>query len=279
VRIILTCCQFTFTVINCPYYAHLVRTFDVSNFFNERDSEGRPVEMAGWREFKYRHHNMFAVPRRPSSPSPQAYTSLEEQKALNLPLSYSSRTHPAPSPLLDSFHRCRDIPIGGICHVIMACWRIRHLNLSKLQLASDFVVQSPSISRPSSKQVTSPNFYVCEPEQSKATITFVSDVPKSWTWTYSELIPIYTDQILGLICQMTELESITAQHAVWLSTRRVKRLMKDARRNGPGMKGLTKLDFRNSGLHKGLGWAIEASRDEIEEIVNAMPEVYERRIS
>jgi hypothetical protein len=59
------------------------------------------------------------------------------------------------------------------------------------------MVISPINPRPARTDIPSPNFYICEPEQSNAVITLVSDVPKSWTWQASELELIYADALIG----------------------------------------------------------------------------------
>ncbi len=232
--------------------------------------------MAGWREFKYRHHDMFYVHRQnASSPSSQPYKSIPAQRALGLPLSHSNSTHPAPSPLLKSFHRTRDVPIGGIYHVLIACSRIKRINFSRLQLASDFAVLAPKFARnpaASATQVPYPNYFLSTPDQSKANITFVSDVPKSWTWQTSELVPVYADAIISLMCKMEELECVEATYCVWLTTVRVLKLMRDARREGNGYTGLKKVDFTGSGMQKGVRWAVKGLRVDVERIANEVAE-------
>jgi hypothetical protein len=60
------------------------------------------------------------------------------------------------------------------------------------------MVISPINPRPARTDISSPNFYICEPEQSNTVITFVSDMPKSWTWQVSELESIYADALIGI---------------------------------------------------------------------------------
>jgi hypothetical protein len=267
--------QFTFTVVNRPHYAKMVQSLDLSQFNKDVDSTGEFIPMAGWREFKYRHHDMFYVYRH-SSPSSYPYKSISTQRALGLPLSHSNSTHPAPSPLLKSFHRTRDVPIGGIFHVLISCTRIKSINFSRLQLASDFAVLSPKFICPpraaSATQVPYPNYFLSEPDQSRAQVTFVSDVPKSWTWKSSELVPIYADSIISLMCQMKELESLEAQHCVWLTSVRVWKLMRDAVRGKDGIGGLKRVDLRESGMQKGIRWAVKGSRAEVERIIEQVME-------
>lgn len=102
--------QFAYFVSHKPYYADMVRDLDLCYFQKlNLNAQGDPLPMAGWREFKYREHEdcyakeMMTVRRRGGSVS----------------------SHPAPSPYLKSFAHTRDIPIGGLCHVLAACKRIR----------------------------------------------------------------------------------------------------------------------------------------------------------
>lgn len=97
--------QFAFTVSHNSGYADFVRNLDLSYFGNvgfNYDGELEPV--AGWREFKYRSDNVHLARER---------------------MDTTGKTHPGPSPFLKSFHRTRDLPIGGVCHVLGACRNIR----------------------------------------------------------------------------------------------------------------------------------------------------------
>lgn len=76
--------QFAFIVVNRPHCSRMVRSLDISRFQNVRDNEGKLMEMDGWREFKYHHHQMFEVFGRssygPSFCTCLSYRSLEEQQ-------------------------------------------------------------------------------------------------------------------------------------------------------------------------------------------------------
>jgi hypothetical protein len=260
-----------------------VRVFDISKFFNAREENGELAVMAGWREFKYRHHEMYTV-HRPFTYRQPTYNSLEEQKAMDLPFSTQNRTHPAPSPLLSSFHQCRDVPIGAILHVLHVCKRIKRLNISRLHLASDYIILSPAVHRPASKHIKNPDPFICIPEQSKACTTFVSDAPKSWRFTQQDLIPVYADDIIKLICRLPELEILTARHSKWLNLKRVRTLLRDAQREGIDrkgrlVKGLLSVDLRYSGMWTRLGWSIKGRREIVEKLVNEMEETHEQTIS
>jgi len=59
---------------------------------------------------------------------------------------------------------------------------------------------------------------------------------------------------------------VKARHCVWLTTVRVEKLMKEAQ------GGLRKVDFRDSGMQKGIRWAVRGSREEVESIVGLVVE-------
>ncbi|PMD39053.1 hypothetical protein L207DRAFT_584446 [Hyaloscypha variabilis F] len=64
----LTYLQFTFIVVSQQhYYAQMVRSLKISSFDNLKDKRGEAAELAGWREFKYRHQRLFTVPPQRSS--------------------------------------------------------------------------------------------------------------------------------------------------------------------------------------------------------------------
>lgn len=107
--------QFAWTVSHKEAYAQMVRILDLSHFSKCPEGQGKPVPQAGWREFKYRHHDKYYPPG--ERMAAMAATSLGPK----LPNS----SHPTPSPILKRYRRTRDLPIGGICHVLAACKNIR----------------------------------------------------------------------------------------------------------------------------------------------------------
>jgi len=141
------------------------------------------------------------------------------------------------------------------------------------------MVISPMNPRPIRTDVPSPHFYIFEPEQSNAVITFVSNMQEYWTWQASELEPIYADILIGLVCQLRELEILEARHAEWLNISRARQVLGEAQREETGIKGLRTVDFANSGLQKDLGWAIEGSGENVERTTNEMVVGYERTVS
>ncbi|TAQ91466.1 hypothetical protein B7494_g169 [Chlorociboria aeruginascens] len=222
--------QFVFTVSHKQHYAEMVRVLDLSYFGKGADEHGELPALAGWREFKYRHHDIYYVRDRMSTMGKR-----------------ENSTHPAPSPFLKNFHRTRDVPIGSICHVLAACRRIRKVNFSRLQVASDFSILSPAY-----------------PASSTTSLIFVSDVPKSWTWRSSELTPIYADEIISWLKGLAELEVMKAKNFLWLNTQRVAVLMSECR-------ALRKVDFRESGMQRDVRWAVKGSKEEVARIVVKLP--------
>lgn len=87
----------------------MVRVLDVSTFGKEPYSDRKP--QAGWREWKYRNSNLYQANRnivsRDGTPK------------------RSGSSHPPPNPFLETWSLSRDIPIGGLCHAIIACQRLR----------------------------------------------------------------------------------------------------------------------------------------------------------
>ena len=101
--------QFAFQVSHKPYYAKMVRNLDLSYIGTlGLDAKGVPVPMAGWREFKYRPIETYFIRGMPII------------GRLRGPAG-----HPPPSPTMKSFARTRDLPIGGLCHVLAVCKSIR----------------------------------------------------------------------------------------------------------------------------------------------------------
>ncbi|RDL38526.1 uncharacterized protein BP5553_02866 [Venustampulla echinocandica] len=223
--------QFVWVVSHKPHYASMVRILDLSYLSRiaTDTASGELLPLAGWREFKYRNHDMYRAWVR-SSPLASG--------------SPKTSTHSLPSPFLKSYHRTRDVPIGGLCHVLAACPRIRKLNLSRVQLAADFLVSNP-LFKPTATQG----------------LLFVSDVPKSWTWASSDLQPVYAEEVVRWVCRLVELESLNARACLWLTTVRVEKLMSSAQNS------LKRVDFRESGMQKEVRWALKGNKSEVERIV------------
>ena len=158
-------------------------------------------------------------------------------------------THPAPSPFQKSFHRTRDLPIGGICHVLAACKKIKKVNLSRVQIASEYLVVSNKV-----------------PPTANSGLVFLSDMPRLWPWPSSELVHITADGIVNALTAMGDLEVVKARNCLWLTTARVERLLRKS-----GQK-LRKVDLRESGLDKEIRWAVKGERREVERIAREVSE-------
>ncbi|KAH6670092.1 hypothetical protein B0J14DRAFT_597850 [Halenospora varia] len=234
--------QFIHTIAHKPHYALQVRHLDLS-YFHRLGTDpvtNELVNLCGWREFKWRHHDMYWVRHiHTINTKGQKYT-----------------THPPASPFLKSYHRTRDVPIGGLCHVLKSCTQLRRLNLSRLQLGADFAIKSSTF----------------KPTTTHGQI-FVSDVPKSHTWESKDLMPVHTDDIIKCCIELQLLESIKFKECVWLSTIRVAKLLDEAPRAVQFSDGgLRRVDFRESGMNREVRWAVRGSREDVEKIVKEVVE-------
>lgn len=116
--------QFAHVVSNRPHYAHMVHSMDLSKFNKAFDSEGGGISIAGWREWKYRNHDMYYV-QDPTNPNQRSYQRITTSHQVMKTIDQSTGSHPPPSPMLMSFSLVRDVPIGSICHVLAACRNIK----------------------------------------------------------------------------------------------------------------------------------------------------------
>ena len=85
-----------------------VRVLDVSGFTTVPQFERQPE--AGWREWKFRSHDLYRANARLSTPVRRP----SRRRALH-------RSHPQPNPFLEAWALSRDIPLGGLCHAIQSC--------------------------------------------------------------------------------------------------------------------------------------------------------------
>lgn len=102
--------QFAHTVGHRRHYANMVRELDMSSFGAIQDIDEADREpMAGWREWKFRNHELHRAARE------------AQFRRYGGKIPPKGRTHPHPSPFLKAWSRYRDIPIGSLCHALQAC--------------------------------------------------------------------------------------------------------------------------------------------------------------
>ena len=87
----------------------MVHVLDVSTFREEPYGDRKP--QAGWREWKYRNSDLHQANR--------------NRFARGGTSKGSGSSHPSPNPFLETWSLARDIPIGGLCHAIIAYRRLR----------------------------------------------------------------------------------------------------------------------------------------------------------
>jgi hypothetical protein len=105
--------QFAHIVSHKKHYGDMVRELDLSPFWSE-DKKDDEEPQAGWREWKYRNDTLYRANRdRPARYQP-----------VQSPVRRPSSSHPPPSPFLRAWSYHRDLPLGGLCHVLIACQRI-----------------------------------------------------------------------------------------------------------------------------------------------------------
>lgn len=219
--------QFAHTVGQQKHYADLVRVLDLSYFGKEEETEVIP--QAGWREWKYRvsilYHANGEKRTKPISAQPEN--------------TLTKKSHPPPHPYLDRWSLNRDIPVGGVCHVIAACQRLKKVNLSRLQLSEDFIVQHPE-----------------HPSTAWTGLMYASDVSRAWTWDDDQLVPIYPTEIIEHLQRLPLLETVCAKKSLWLTRVMATRLVHSCPK-------LEKLNLRGFGMNKDMRWAFKGTKDEV----------------
>jgi hypothetical protein len=158
--------------------------------------------------------------------------------------------------MLESFQRIRDVPIGGIIHVLSYCTHLRRVNFSHLQLASDFIImpKQPIKIKPLHPTSLSPI----------DTQIYISDTAGSVNWENKELVGLYADEVIYWLCRLEYLESFKAREATWLTTKRVRVIV-----DGAGER-LERVDFRRGGMVSGVNWAVRGKRAEVREVVGSL---------
>lgn len=108
--------QFVTAVTHSRHLAEMVRVLDLSNLGKYAVDE-KPV--AGWREWKFRSDPLHTIHR--DDLRDDGWPRMGASKKGSLDLKKLKSSHPLPSPFLQRYSLIRDIPIGAIIHVAVAC--------------------------------------------------------------------------------------------------------------------------------------------------------------
>ncbi|KAK6336318.1 hypothetical protein TWF696_001880 [Orbilia brochopaga] len=232
--------QFVSVITHSPLLANLVRELELESVA-EAVPEDLPV--AGWRDWKYRSDPLHTIRREPDG-------FRMRKGGLGVKSGGGGKgmvraTHPLPSPFLTQYHTCRDVPMGGVLHIMVACSRLRKINLSNVVIADDYAVLPPAAKYSGYK----PTAFT--------TLLFVSDVPKSYTWRSEETKALHAAvELVNAVTKLRYLESFEARRGVWLTSGIASRLVSGCVRG-------VEWDFRECGGYKGERWARKGSSDEI----------------
>ncbi|KAK9463772.1 uncharacterized protein V1516DRAFT_618343 [Lipomyces oligophaga] len=158
-----------------------------------------------------------------------------------------SLKHPLQSPLLKQYSLARDVPLGAVIHVIRACPKIQHIDLSTLPLAADYYVASRKY-----KPTAFTN------------LLFVSDVPKSYTWRPEETIHVLAGRdLVAALLELRDLRTLRMQSLVWVSKEIVQRILSHERLGDT----LEYVNFAQCGMSRGLPWAKEGAVEDFQTIL------------
>ncbi len=132
----------------------------------------------------------------------------------------------------------------------------RRVNLHFKSVLEDFVVTSTAF-----------------PATAASSMVFVSDVPRSWTQSSTEVYPISTDAITQHLTNLPHLEKLDIRNAKWLSTDNVESILF-------GCAILTTINFLGSGSsvddpiyveggpEARIAWAIKGTRKDVAKILS-----------
>lgn len=104
--------QFTWIVAHKPELAEMVEELDLSYITEDNTLKGRLLPCAGWRDFKYQESS--------NTPAPSCLS----YRGLRILPKQSSH----PLPALRNYATARDVPIGGIIHILAACPNIKSVS-------------------------------------------------------------------------------------------------------------------------------------------------------
>ncbi|KAF3165340.1 hypothetical protein TWF751_009123 [Orbilia oligospora] len=231
--------QFVSLITHNAPLANLVRELDLSNIPSEVPED---MPLAGWRDWKYRTDPLHTIRREDNF-------RLRKGVKVVAPPTPPKGVHPLPSPFLTQYHTCRDVPFGALLHIIVACQRLRKVDISNVPIADDYAVLSPAARYSKYRPTAFTN------------LLFVSDVPKAYTWRPDETKAINAAvDVVDAVLKLKNLEYFGARHGVWVTSAIANKLV----------TGYPKIewDFRDCGGYKGEKWATEGTSEEIYSLLN-----------
>lgn len=183
-------------------------------------------------------------------PTPEVSSSVVDlrKKSSNHHLSL----HPTQSFLLRQHANSKDIPTGSLIHVFKCCTNLQVVDLSGLPLANDYFI-------------TVTEQY---PPTALSGSIFVSDVARLHSWSEKEIKRATTEDIILALCSLRFLRKLYIKSATWLSNSLVVKLL-DRAESVNSTSSMQTLDFRDSGLARGLDWAITGDPDTIKRALEA----------
>ncbi|KAK6540937.1 hypothetical protein TWF694_008320 [Orbilia ellipsospora] len=228
--------QFVSLITHNSPLANLVREIDLSNIAAETPED---LALAGWRDWKYRNEPLHTIRREDNF-------KLRRSGKVAPPPTPPKGVHPLPSPFLTQYHTCRDVPLGAVMHILIACQRLRKLNLSNVLVAADYAVL--------------PTKYSTYKPTTFTKLLFVSDVPKSYTWRSEETKAVNAAvDLVNAVIGLRYLESFEVKHGVWVTSSIANKLVQGAPK--------VAWDFRECGGYKGEKWAVKGSSEEIQTLL------------
>ncbi|RPB02389.1 hypothetical protein L873DRAFT_1834216 [Choiromyces venosus 120613-1] len=220
------------------FLARMVRVLDLSDLGSCVDPD---VPLAGWREWKFRSSPLYTIHRDDLGGGKKS----GQRKSTPAVLKNSS--HPLPSPFLRQYSTSRDVPVGGIIHILKACTYLHKLNLSNVPLAPDYSVRWTKNSTYKPVAFTG--------------LLFVSDVPKSFTWKEDDTKPLHASiDLVEAILSLKNLEKLKIKGGLWVTRDVAKRIVEKCEK-------LEKIDFRECGMYKDNSWAVKGQKEKVKEVI------------
>lgn len=162
-----------------------------------------------------------------------------------------SSGHPYTNKFLLKYANSKDLPIGHILYLLELCPNLLHLDLSNMSLSEDFQI---SCQKPSINSLIESVLENSTDDSMKS--NYLSDNNVHFNvheQSHIQFKKLQELDIVSQMCQLKKLSTLSLSNVSWLNYRIIHGLSLQSKSVLNGR--LQKIDFTNSGMMRGLGWA------------------------
>lgn len=167
--------------------------------------------------------------------------------------------HPYTNKFLLKYSSSKDLPIGYVLYFLDLCPNLTRLNLSKISLSTDFkiIYEAPQFKIPSLVEDVLP-FPDDTNVDKKMLPLYLSDsnVYFNMKTFQNQFIKLYESDIIYKLSQLENLKELNLSSISWLNFKVLRYFKKNSKSLNSDQSSLKLINLSNSGMIRGLNWAL-----------------------